>query len=225
MSLAQLFMNANHIAQGGSAGSFEPQRSNQGLLIIYGLDLFGSAFTRGPIGNVLTLAIRSFPIPTREVGVIAVPYLNQDRKVAGSANVPELEVTIADYIDQPAHVTLSNWFNAVCDPFTGRVGLARDYKKTAEAILLGPNGQYDRRYVLNGVFPSRFQPGSIDYGSQEQSMMQMTLQCDTFAPVQSTGWGFAHQYPLEGISYSTALNAALGAATQVGLNGIGNISI
>ena len=215
MSLADLFMNANHIAAGGSAGSFQPQTANNGLLLIYGLEVFGAAATRGPLANVISLAIRNFQFPMQSSAVHTISFLNADRKFASNKQLDPMSFEVTDYVDQPVAATLQNWRHAVLDPINERVGLARNYKKMGEIILLGPNGQYDRRYQLQGLWPSDFMPGGIDYQNGDAHTINMTLQVDKFYPIQSTGWGYPHLYPLGNLNFDTAFNAVLGAAEQI----------
>lgn len=64
-------------------------------------------------------------------------------------------------------------------PPEGGRGLTRDYKKTALAVMLGPDGSHHRAYLLGGVWPKRFVPGRIDYESEDILKGTLSLSIDT----------------------------------------------
>lgn len=199
MGLNGLFMSANHLAAGGTEGRFEPQRQNNGVLYISGLESFGEGVKDSE--DVIALSLQSFPIPKQRNEPVLLPYMNQVRKVAGRAEVDEIEVVVRDFVDTKTALILLNWRASVYDPQTGRVGFARNYKREAEVHLFGPGintgagtGQSAagkvpvRKFRLEGVWPSMLDPGDIDHEGTEKLTMNMTLQVDKLYPIASD-WG------------------------------------
>jgi hypothetical protein len=191
MALDTLFMSANHLA--GQDGEFEPQRQNNGLLFIEGLEVFGD--TLKPV-SVITLSIESFPIPKQRNDAIELQFLNQTRKVAGPGMVDEVELVLKDFVDRETALVMQNWRNAVYDPQSGRLGLARDYKKQGEVHLFSPNGAIERRYKLLGIWPSVVDPGDVDMTGTDKMIMNCTLIIDKFFILEGGGWNGAIKRPL-----------------------------
>lgn len=165
------FMHANHI--GGASGGFEEQRSNNGRLIITGLDGAGR-------DDVLTLAVNSFALPKAVTAILESGYLNETRKFAGKTTYEDLAVTFKDAVDKDIAGTLARWHRQVKDPVSGKIGLARDYKKTAYMSVFAPDGSTERRYRLEGVWPQSYDPGEIDMNGDELMRISITLVIDKF---------------------------------------------
>lgn len=211
MGLQTLVMSGRHIAR--QAGGFEPARQNNGLLWIEGLEQFGETSTDG--NGCVTLALESFPFPKVRQDAIEIPFLNTVQKVAGQINVEEMEIVLRDFVDKPVLLTLQNWRNAVGDPQTGQVGLARYYKRTAYCQRYSPDGSTCRTYCMEGVWPQVVDPGDHDMGSPEKVLINMTLSIDRAYAVTGhdtggaiTDWGGEVAYPLR-------LSGLIGAAADI----------
>lgn len=163
-------MGAFHLAAQG--GSFEPQRQNSILLRIFGL----------MYSDLVTLSLETFPLPKTALAPIELNYLNQRRKVAGTANVEDIELVCKDFIDNPTLAILTDWWLQTYDPYTGRIGLARNYKKTGTITMYGPEGGFDREYVLVGLWINNFDPGDADHTSEDKKPITCTLSCDNALP-------------------------------------------
>lgn len=142
----------------------------------------------------MSLSLQSFPLPKQRNEPILLPFMNQTRKVAGQAEVDEVEVVFRDFVDTKTSLILNNWRAAVYDPQTGRQGYAKNYKKEAEVHLFGPgvdasNGGGGRvvvrKYRLEGVWPSMMDPGDADMESSEKHLINLTLQIDKVYPIDS----------------------------------------
>lgn len=171
------FMHANHLGGGGAGAGFEPQRVNNGELIITGLDGLG-----GGRDDVLRLSVASFPLPKVATGVLEVGYLNERRKFAGNTMYDDLSVVFKDHVDRDTAAILWKWRQIVHDPVTGKTGLAANYKKLAYIRLYAPNGTRERSYRLEGVWVSQMDPGEIDYLGEDTVNIQCTLTIDKFYP-------------------------------------------
>lgn len=178
MALATMF--ANHI--GAANGAYEVQRQNNALLYIVGLNTIQQVAGAGSGGaeDVLTLALNGFSLPKRTMGIVEVPYLNEKRKFPGVPTYDDLTVTYNDMVDRPVASVLWRWNKLVHDPETGRTGMASTLKKSGWMSLLSPDGQIERQYELVGIWPSGFDPGDIDMGSEDVLRISVTLTIDKF---------------------------------------------
>lgn len=161
-------LNADHIGQAG--GGFEPQRTNNGLLYIAGLD--------GNENDLLTLSIASFPIPKSNIGIVEKRFQNQIRKFAGTPTYDDLSVVFNDYTDQNTATILARWHYLVHDPLSGKTGFASQYKKNGRVVLYAPDGSIEREYEVQGMWPSGFDPGDVDHEGEDTVRITMTLTID-----------------------------------------------
>jgi len=162
-------LTAQHIAPKG--GGFEPQRKNNFTISL-------------PVGgNVLVQSLESCPLPVEENEVIAIKYGNETRKVAGPATFSDLAVTIKDFIDSPVIQQLMSWRRKVYDPASGVIKLASGYKENGSIVMFGPDGSHARKWTIEGVWPSKVDPGSGNMGEGGNNMISVTLQIDrAFSP-------------------------------------------
>lgn len=171
-------LHANHI--GAVGGGFELQRPNNALLYI--VNLAGNA------NNIVTLSLASFPLPKETSNVIEIPFLNEKRKFAGLVSYDDLTVIFNDYVDKETARLLHQWRNLVKDPVTGKMGNKRDYAKIARMVKYGPDGQSDREYECQGVWPSAIDGGEIDFGNDGDGLkINMTLTIDKAIYVPAVG--------------------------------------
>jgi hypothetical protein len=176
-------LTAEHIGQQGAVTKFEPQRSNNALLHIAGLQ--NVAAQQGMTmdsTDVLTLSLSSFPLPKRSVGIIEVGYLNEKRKFAGNPTYDDLSVVFKDYVDAGTAKILWAWNFAVHNPTNGKTGLKRNYGKNGWVQMFAPDGSMERQYDLFGIWPSSFDPGDIDMMGEEALNITVTLTIDKTIP-------------------------------------------
>ena len=163
-------MSASHIA--AAQGGYEPQRPNNFMVEL-----------EPPGGNqeVIEFSVFSCPFPVDATEVMRIPYINEERKVAGKTTMAGdgMELVLVDYVDKQVLQTMRRWRQMVFDPHTGRTGLAKDYKIDADLLLFGPEGSTERRWKLLGVWPSAMNTGE---GSMERATdankITVTLQVD-----------------------------------------------
>jgi hypothetical protein len=159
--------------------SFEPQRVNNALLRIFGLD-----DGQGGKEDTLVLALASFPLPKTNNNPIEVGYLNEKRKFAGNPVFDDLAVVFNDYVDQNTAAIIWKWRYKVYNPSTGHIGFASEYKKRGDITLYAPNGdeQYNRVYEIIGAWPSQVDPGEIDLAGEDVVKITITLTIDKAIP-------------------------------------------
>lgn len=178
-----LDLTASHIGQ--SSGGFEPQRANNCLLYIEGL----STEDR----EVLRLSLASFPIPKVSLGVIELNYINEKKKFPGIPTWDDLSVVFNDYVDRETSAALWRWFRETYDPVTGKLGLARRFKKTGRVVQFAPDGSTEREYDLEGLWISNLDPGESDFASEDVLKLTVTLTIDKAIPRFD---GYEDPYPL-----------------------------
>lgn len=186
-------LNAQHLAS--AAGGFEPQRANNGILVIEGLE--GWDQPDGPIA----LSLESFPLPKESNTIIEARYMNERRKFAGPANVDDMEIVVKDMVDIQVARMLLKWRRQVYDPAgngqwgsgvpgmeQGAVGLARTYKKTGTITLIPPDRITDGRiWGVSGIWPTTMNPGDVDMTSEDFIKITITLAVDRIWQTDLTG--------------------------------------
>jgi len=165
-------MDAQHIAAG--AGGFEPQRVNNFML----------RCTPPGAGNtqVIELALQAFPFAKSVTAVETIAYLNEERKYAGRTTFPNGELVLKDYVDQDTLRVMMDWRKKVFDPTTGRTGLASAYKVDAHVLMFGPDGNNERKWELQGVWPSEDNAGSGAMGDASHNLLTFVMVVDLIVP-------------------------------------------
>lgn len=162
-------MTANHISGGGGAGAYEVQRQNNFLLSI-DLPTGGS--------DVIELTLKEADLPRVEVEFIEIHYLNESRKLAGKAKVDDFAFSVHDVVDRNVANALYEWWTKVYDPTTGAINPSSQYKKDATLTLLSPDGQNERTWTLQGVWPSKVDMGKGDMSKADPVAIAVTLKVD-----------------------------------------------
>lgn len=161
-------LHADHIAAGGGAGGFEPQRTNHFLLRISGVD--GA--------ELIEQTLQSFPFPKYAVNPIEIKWRNSTRKVAGEATFEAVQLVLFDSFDKNVADAIYDWFVEVYDPDTEQHGLAKDYKKDGTLVLFAPDGSNERKWKLVGIWPSNVDMGDGNYETVDKVQITVTLQID-----------------------------------------------
>ena len=155
----------DHLAAAG--GAFEPQRQNN---FLFSVDLPGQ--------ENITLSLESSALPTVGVEEIELHYLNTRRYVAGKAVYDTIPLVVKDMVDVGVASAIKDWHEQVFNPFTHKIGLARDYKKFADLVLFGPDGDIERIWNLIGCWPTTVSYGTLDMSSSEKVLIETTLRFD-----------------------------------------------
>ena len=163
---------------------YEVQRTNNFRFII---DL--SAFSNnvgGNSGEIIELACDSVGLPTVSNDPIELDYGNSNVKVAGKATTDDISVAVKDFIEPDVENILWQWRLQVYNPKTGKVGWASNYKRTAQIVQYGPNGEVLRKWQCDGVWPTSLDLGDMDYSSGDKKQITMNLSVDTAYIVRDT---------------------------------------
>lgn len=166
------YISAFHIAQQNSA--FEPQRLCHFMLEVYLGDVAGQEAIQ------LSLASVSHPFNATEEKVI--DYINEKIYYAGKTFYEPGTFSCWDFVDKPTYAALLRWRKQVYDHNTGKVGLSRDYKKTARLIMFGPDGSAERIWRLEGVWPVSVRGADFDMASADPQRIGVTFRYDKAIP-------------------------------------------
>lgn len=168
-------------------GRFEPQRSSNVQLVVHDI--------AGVEPDVLRLAANTLPLPKMSNTVLEKMYGNTMRRYAGRQMYEDLTMQFTDYVDVAVAKALMSWRYLVSDPETGQIGMAKDYKKTAEIHLLPPNGvavtnvgsiavspEYLRTWEVVGMWPSNADFGDGDLSGDSELFINVTFSLDVVIP-------------------------------------------
>lgn len=161
-------------ALAGAGGAYEPQRSFQWMLKIEGLDSDDS--------EVLELSIKTGALPTENNEAVEIQYLNASVFVAGRYTVEVGSFTFNDYLDKNTAKRIIKWRKQVYDPVTHKVGYAKNYKKSAQLIMYGPDYTVERIWLLKGIWPQQATFGTLDMANSEVVEISLELQFDRAIP-------------------------------------------
>lgn len=163
-------MTADHIAGTGQAAGYEPQRQNHFVFLIPNLPNNGS--------EVLRLSVAGLPFPVRTNGKITIPYGNEARHVAGRITVEDVEINFHDYVDKDTYGVIWAWRKLVYNEDDGTIGLAKDYKRDGELILVGPNGVTERGWTYQGLWPVADPKGDVKMDGDDPVMLAVSFSVD-----------------------------------------------
>lgn len=165
-------LNAQHLAP--AKGFFEPQRTYNWSLEI-ALDDAGDQV-------LITQGLESFPGPDLDLGEIEIPYGNEVRYVAARARFAESTLMVRDFVDIGVANALIKWQRLCYNVDSGSMGLARDYKKMADLVMVAPNQTIARAYKLVGIWPRRFRHGDFSMETQDKVRIECVLRYDRAVP-------------------------------------------
>lgn len=169
---------------------YEPQRSNNFEVHIYGLDNLytvdkGRKVDQNIAQDCLTLSAVSVGQINTDVGILEVPYGNTKVKFAGLPSVSNSDIVYSDYIGKATERIISAWHGLVFNPNTEAIGRASEYKKPALLIETAPDGTSARVWQLKGCWPTNVQYGAYDYNNGATRQITMTLAYDIAIPLDS----------------------------------------
>ena len=198
--MADIQLSAAHLGRVADSLTFEPQRANNGFIVFEGLHGWLYPSQAIAASSQVVLALDSFPLPEDENAVLDVHYMNEVHKVASKARTAAMEIVVKDFVDMEVALILQRWRRMVYNPSSrylwdvrqaepdpggfvvippkGGLGLARNYKKDGAVHLVAPDGSTTRSFGIQGCWPSRMSPGSIDMASEEQVKITLELQVD-----------------------------------------------
>lgn len=155
---------------------YEVQRTNNFRFVV-DLSQFANNTTYAS-SQIIELACDTVGLPTVSNDPVELDYGNSQIKVAGKATVDDISVAVKDFIEPDVEKILWNWRLQVYNPQTGKVGWAKNYKKTCTIVQYGPNGEVVRKWQLDGCWPTSLDLGDMDYSSGDKKQITMNLSVD-----------------------------------------------
>jgi hypothetical protein len=158
-------LSAKNLA--AQSGGYEPQRQSNWE--------FAVALANQ---ELIKLSAVTFTLPNESSEDVALPYGNETRYVAGKTMFDQATLDLRDFVDKDTRKAIVDWRKEVYDPDSGRIGLARDYKKDATLTLYGPDGTMERKCKLQGCWPMAVNHGQADHSSSDVVLISVTLRYD-----------------------------------------------
>ena len=129
------------------------------------------------------LAIDSFIVqstdkPKISITSIEIPYMNGYTYVAGKAKWSTINIKLLDVIGPSTSQKIMEWVNLHHEPATGRNGYAVGYKKNLVLNGLDGPGVSVQKWTMIGCQITEAGFDSYDYGAEEVSMPEITVQPD-----------------------------------------------
>jgi len=126
----------------------------------------------------LTLYCSTSGLPAYTSNVIEVHHFNEKTKIAGKPDIGNIDITVNDVVAPATALNLWNWYLTVYDPTTGAVGYAMDYKRRGRLYQYDTKGNNARRWDCFNLWPTSYNPGTLDYSSDAVQQITMSLACD-----------------------------------------------
>lgn len=169
---------------------YEPQRNNNFELQITGIEdlkkVSKSALDSdaGIVNgsDLLRLSVDGTSVPSFSQEVIPISFGNNKIKFAGVPTFNDSTLKVVDYIGAGAKDVLLAWQSLSYNARTQKVGLAKDYKKTAYLIEYTPDYQVVRTWKIIGCWISSLEFDEFSYGSNEKKMVNAKITYDYAYP-------------------------------------------
>lgn len=160
-----LYTNANFLA--AEAGSCEPQRQNN----------FTVTFVLN--AEQFSMGLQGFTVPKQSNEPVELQYLNEKRKVAGQTSVEEATLVLKDYVDVETRGAVLRWRTLVYDPSTGKIGLAKNYKKHLKVEMYAPDNSSNVRVAtLIGCWPISDPAITLSMENGDKVLMEVPISVD-----------------------------------------------
>ena len=143
--------------------AFEPTVSNRFIMYIDGIPAY---------------LIKAIGRPSVNLGEITLDHMNIKRYLKGKAEWQPLEITMYDAVVPSAAQAVMEWVRLAHESVTGRNGYADFYKKDITIDVLGPVGDKIEEWTLKGAFPTTINMNTMDWGTQDPLMVNVTLRYD-----------------------------------------------
>ena len=167
--------------------NWEPQRTNNFEIHIYGLEALTSADKSlkmpSNAGQFLTLATKNVGAIGINISPISVDYGNNNINFAGKPSYDSISINFNDYVGIETERIIAAWHRTVYDPKTQKIGRASVYKKPAQLLEFSPDGAYVKCWQLYGCFPTSVSYGGYDQGGGSIREISVTLSIDYAIPL------------------------------------------
>ena len=171
----QFGMGTQHLS--GAGGGWEPQRQSNFEVIFPGLPNEG---WDGVGNNDLALSVDTASLPNLTFGEIELNHLNERVWVAGGVTFEATTIVCKDYLDPDAMDIVDQWVGQLYNARSGRMGLAKNYKKEGRIYLYAPDGGRRRVWDLQGCWPQTVNyGGTLDQSAKDAiNTIELTIRYD-----------------------------------------------
>lgn len=160
---------------------YEPQRSNTFKFYVSSLKglLNGwNVTTDTDEDQALELSVKASSVPHFDIDKVTINRGNSQMHFAGKPTFKDGQITIHDYIGAHTKEILLAWQRQAYNVETEKVGLAKDYKRTAYLLEYTPTFQLVRTWILDGCWVSSLSEGNYDHDSADARTMDATIVYD-----------------------------------------------
>lgn len=165
---------------------YEPQRSNTFYFTVENLNLnladFGINNVDESAEKTLELAVEESSVPGFQINKLTVNRGNGQMHFAGKPTFKDGQLNIHDYIGAYTKELLYAWQRLAYNVKTQKVGLAKDYKRTAYLYELSPDYQIIRKWTLFGCWISDITEPNYNHSSDEARLVNATVVYDYAEP-------------------------------------------
>ena len=145
------------------AYTWEPKRAHQFVLEANGIPAY---------------LVKTSAKPSLSNGEIALDHINVQRYVKGRSVWNTISVTLYDAIVPSAAQAVMDWVRLHHESATGRDGYKSMYQKQIDLLQLSPLGEVIEKWTLKNTFITESNFGSLDWGSEDVVMVELTLRYD-----------------------------------------------
>lgn len=167
--------------------NWEPQRTNNFEIHIYGLDSLTSAdkglSMPSNAGKFLTLSIDSVGDLGVNIDALNVDYGNNRIHFAGKPDYSTISLSFNDFVGLETERIIAAWHKLVYNPKTQQIGRASVYKKPAHLLEFSPDGDYIKCWELHGCFPTSVSYTGYNQSSADIRKISVTLSIDYAIPL------------------------------------------
>lgn len=128
--------------------------------------------------DTLELVIDKAFLPSVSLNVLEVRHGNDALKFAGVATWTGGQLAILDVLDPDSLEALMDWFKLTYDWETGNIGYAGEYKKSGFITEYAADGRFVRKWEVEGLWISEFDPGQLDAQSGDFKTVTCQIQID-----------------------------------------------
>ena len=131
----------------------------------------------------ISLHVDTSALPTFTFEEVEAMSINGRSYFAGAATFEAMSITSKDLIDGKTARGWLEWSKLVYNVKTGRLGLAKDYKRECHVFQYAPNGWHHRQWIFQGVWPQTITFGTLDLSATTTiNMIEVTLRYDKAFP-------------------------------------------
>ena len=157
---------------------YEPQRSNTFKFYVSSLNGLlngGNVSTDTSEDQAIELSVKASSVPHFNIEKITINRGNNAMNFAGKPSFGDGSLVIHDYIGAHTKEILMAWQRQAYIVETEKVGLAKDYKRTAYLLEYTPTFQLVRTWVLDGCWVSTISEGNYDHDSSDARTIDATI--------------------------------------------------